>query len=172
MAFAALDDRQRAWELLSLVNPVHHGNSADAVATYKVEPYVVAADVYAIAPHTGRGCWTWYTGSAGWFYRLVIESLLGLTRRGAVLQVAPCLPPDWTTCTLSYRFGETQYRIVVTQGHGVGSSPGRMVTLDGIEQADGCIPLVDDHREHAVSVDIRQSASAPLPGLQRGDEVG
>ena len=172
MAFAALDDRQRAWELLSLVNPVHHGNSADAVATYKVEPYVVAADVYAIAPHTGRGGWTWYTGSAGWFYRLVIESLLGLTRRGAVLQVAPCLPPDWTTCTLSYRFGETQYRIVVTQGHGVGSSPGRMVTLDGIEQADGCIPLVDDHREHAVSVDIRQSASAPLPGLQRGDEVG
>ncbi len=78
MAFAALGDRRRAWELLTLINPVNHAKSPAAMATYKVEPYVVAADVYALSPHTGRGGWTWYTGSASWLYRLIMESLLGL----------------------------------------------------------------------------------------------
>jgi cellobiose phosphorylase len=78
MAFAALGDQRRAWELLSLINPLNHGSTPAGIATYKVEPYVVAADVYAVAPHTGRGGWTWYTGSAGWMYRLIVESLLGL----------------------------------------------------------------------------------------------
>ncbi|HSW22666.1 MAG TPA: cyclic beta 1-2 glucan synthetase, partial [Burkholderiaceae bacterium] len=79
MAFAALGDAARAWQVMDLINPLHHGASAEAVATYKIEPYVVAADVYSVAPHTGRGGWSWYTGSAGWMYRLVVESLLGLT---------------------------------------------------------------------------------------------
>ena len=78
MAFAALGDGARAWELTAMINPVNHARTPERSATYKVEPYVVAADVYALAPHTGRGGWTWYTGSAGWMYRLVVESLLGL----------------------------------------------------------------------------------------------
>ncbi len=92
MAFAALGDSRRAWELTSMINPVNHGVSAQAVAIYKVEPYVVAADVYAVAPHTGRGGWTWYTGSAGWMYRLIVESLLGLKLEGDKLHITPCLP--------------------------------------------------------------------------------
>ena len=88
MAFAALGDSRRAWELFDMINPVNHADSAAAIATYKVEPYVVAADVYAVAPHTGRGGWTWYTGSAGWMYRLILESLLGLTLEGR--QTALC----------------------------------------------------------------------------------
>ncbi|HCK80685.1 MAG TPA: cyclic beta 1-2 glucan synthetase, partial [Candidatus Competibacteraceae bacterium] len=92
MAFAALGDRRRAWELLGIINPIHHALTPEAVKTYKVEPYVVAADVYAVAPHTGRGGWSWYTGSAGWLYRLIVESLLGLRLAGDVLHLAPCLP--------------------------------------------------------------------------------
>ena len=82
MAFAALGDRERAWELATMINPVNHARTPEGVATYKVEPYVIAADVYALAPHTGRGGWSWYTGSAGWMYRLIVESLLGLTLEG------------------------------------------------------------------------------------------
>jgi cyclic beta-1,2-glucan synthetase len=78
MAFAALGDSRRAWELFTMINPINHGNTAEGIQKYKVEPYVVAADVYAVEPHTGRGGWTWYTGSAAWMYRLIVESLLGL----------------------------------------------------------------------------------------------
>src|SRR5438270_3351512 len=85
MAFAALGDSRRAWELLALINPVNHAATPEAIAVYKVEPYVIAADVYALSPHTGRGGWTWYTGSAGWMYRLIIESLLGLDRKSTRL---------------------------------------------------------------------------------------
>ena len=92
MAFAALGDSARAWELTAMINPVNHARTPEGVATYKVEPYVVAADVYALAPHTGRGGWTWYTGSAGWMYRLVVESLLGLRLEVDRLRFAPCLP--------------------------------------------------------------------------------
>ena len=85
------------------------------MATYKVEPYVIAADVYALAPHTGRGGWTWYTGSAGWMYRLIVESLLGVTLESDRLRFAPCLPADWTAFTMRYRYRETTYDIVVRQ---------------------------------------------------------
>ncbi|MBP2672184.1 MAG: glycosyltransferase, partial [candidate division NC10 bacterium] len=95
MAFAAMGDNRRAWELMAMLNPVRHANSPEGMATYKVEPYVVAADIYALAPHTGRGGWTWYTGSAGWMYRLIVESLLGLTLDAGRLRFAPCLPADW-----------------------------------------------------------------------------
>jgi cellobiose phosphorylase len=95
MAFAALGDNNRAWEILTMINPINHANYPEAMATYKVEPYVVAADVYAFAPHTGRGGWTWYTGAAGWMYRLIVEYLLGLKREGDKLFFAPCLPADW-----------------------------------------------------------------------------
>src|SRR5208282_5153853 len=95
MAFAQLGDRQRAWELFALINPVNHAECAKNIATYKVEPYVVAADVYALSPHIGRGGWTWYTGSAGWMYRLIVESLLGLRLDVDKLHFAPCLPDNW-----------------------------------------------------------------------------
>lgn len=89
MAFAALGDHRRAWELFSMINPINHGTTPQQIAIYKVEPYVVAADVYAVSPHTGRGGWTWYTGSAGWMYRLITESLLGLRLEVDKLRLAP-----------------------------------------------------------------------------------
>jgi cyclic beta-1,2-glucan synthetase len=154
MAFARLGDSRRAWELLALINPLNHARTAQAVATYKVEPYVVAADVYAVAPHTGRGGWTWYTGSAGWMYRLILESLLGIKREAHTLQITPCLPEDWTTCSLQYRHGDTVYRIAIVQTRTSGGAPSRNITLDGVEYGDRGIPLVDDHRPHAVEVRI------------------
>jgi len=153
MAFAALGDNRRAWELMAMLNPVHHGSSAKAIGTYKVEPYVVAADIYALSPHTGRGGWTWYTGSSGWMYRLILESLLGLRREAATLRFAPCLPADWEGFTVHYRYRETVYHVVVLQTACGNSEMG--VTLDGVEQGDNkTIPLVDDHQEHSVAVRV------------------
>jgi cellobiose phosphorylase len=129
---------------------VNHGRSAAAIATYKVEPYVVAADVYAVAPHTGRGGWTWYTGSAGWMYRLILESLLGLKLEADTLRFAPCLPADWETFKLHYRYRETVYHIAVSQTR---AGTGEMsVTLDGVGQPENTIPLADDRQEHVVEV--------------------
>ena len=120
--------------------------------TYKVEPYVVAADVYARSPHTGRGGWTWYTGSAGWMYRLIVESLLGLRLEVDRLRFAPCLPADWKAFKVHYRYRETVYHITVLQtAAGDGE---RRVTVDGVEQHDQAIPLVDDRREHMVEVSV------------------
>src|SRR3546814_8089318 len=118
MAFAELGDHARAWELFRMNNPIHHGDRAERIATYKVEPYVVAADVYAVEPHVGRGGWTWYTGSAGWMYRLVVESLLGLRLEGNTLRLSPCIPPDWPGYRLRYRYRDTCYRIHVRQERG------------------------------------------------------
>jgi cyclic beta-1,2-glucan synthetase len=154
MAFARLGDSRRAWELLALINPLNHARTAQAVATYRTEPYVVAADVYAVAPHTGRGGWTWYTGAAGWLYRLIVESLLGLRREGDRLHLAPCLPEDWSTYALSYRFGETTYRIAVTQAHDPGGATGSTITLDGVAVGEEGIALVDDRGEHVVEMTL------------------
>jgi cellobiose phosphorylase len=152
MAFAALGDRRRAWELWAMINPVNHARSPEGVAAYKVEPYVVAADVYAVSPHTGRGGWTWYTGSAGWMYRLIVESLLGLRLEVDKLCVAPCLPADWKGFTLHYRYRETLYHINVLQ---VSAGNGKTsVIVDGVEQQDKTISLVDDHQDHSVEVHI------------------
>jgi cellobiose phosphorylase len=156
MAFAALGDSRRAWELFALINPISHSGTPDQIAKYKVEPYVVAADVYAAAPHTGRGGWTWYTGSAGWMYRLVVESLLGLRREGSQLRVEPCAPAHWSGFRMHYRYGETVYHISFS--HEPGKSGEALVTLDGVELPAGAIPLMDDSREHTVLV--RRSESA------------
>ncbi len=157
MAFAAMGDSRRAWELTAMINPGNHANTARAIATYKVEPYVVAADVYAVAPHTGRGGWTWYTGSAGWMYRLIVESLLGLKLEVDKLRFAPCLPADWETFKLHYRYRETAYHIIVLQTHAADNKTG--VTVDGVEQRDEAVPLVDDRLEHAVEVRIHGAQS-------------
>jgi cyclic beta-1,2-glucan synthetase len=152
MAFARLGDNQRAWELFNMINPVNHARSAEETAIYKVEPYVVAADVYAALPHTGRGGWTWYTGSAAWTYRLIVESLLGLRLEVDKLRFTPCLPADWNGFKMHYRYRETVYHIEVLQ---TPAGNGEIyVRLDGIEQSDKTIPLVDDHKEHWIEVGI------------------
>ncbi|MFA5083611.1 MAG: glycosyl hydrolase family 65 protein, partial [Hydrogenophilaceae bacterium] len=153
MAFAALGDRERAWELTTLINPANHAKTPEAIATYKVEPYVMAADVYAVAPHAGRGGWTWYTGSAGWMYRLLLESLLGLRLEMDRLHIAPCLPAHWPGFTVHYRYRETVYHIAVSQlGPDSPESPG--LTVDGVEQDGLAIALVDDRREHTVALRV------------------
>ncbi|WP_159015832.1 glycoside hydrolase family 94 protein [Cognatiluteimonas profundi] len=154
MAFAELGDRQRAWELFRMINPVNHALDAAAVAVYKVEPYVAAADVYAVAPHVGRGGWTWYTGSAGWMYRLIIESLLGLHLEGASLRLAPCIPAGWPGFTVRYRYRNSVYRIRVTQG----ADEERRLSVDGVDQDDFSIALRDDNVAH--DVDVRLPAMA------------
>ena len=157
MAFAALGDSRRAWELFDMINPVSHADSADAIATYKVEPYVVAADVYAVAPHTGRGGWTWYTGSAGWLYRLIVESLLGLSLEVDKLRITPCMPADWDNFKLHYRYRNTTYHITVTQIKD--SEAATSVTVDGVAQRDSVIALTDDRAEHAVEITVSRAKS-------------
>ena len=151
MAFVASGDSKRAWECFDLINPIHHGSRAQQVAIYQVEPYVVAADVYAVHPHAGRGGWTWYTGSASWMYRLITESLLGLHLQDKTLSFAPCLPANWPGFTLQYRFGETLYEIEVMR---VAGDYGVVVVLDGVVQADALLTLVDDRVGHWVEVRV------------------
>ena len=157
IAFAELGDNRRAWELFDMINPVNHADSAEAIATYKVEPYVLAADVYAVAPHTGRGGWTWYTGAAGWMYRLLLESLLGLRIEADHLRFAPCLPADWKGFKVRYRYLETTYAIAVLQPGGAGDA--MWVTVDGVAQPDALVALVDDRREHSVEVTIHGASA-------------
>jgi len=140
MAFATLKDSKRAWEIMSMINPIHHARSSPAVEIYKVEPYVVAADIYASAPHMGRGGWTWYTGSAGWMYRLILEYLLGVKREGNRLKIEPCLPDDWDGFKISYRFGKTLYNITVTR------------TVDRSPMSEPYIALIDDGLKHDIEV--------------------
>jgi len=152
MAFARLGDNRRAWELFDMINPVNHSSSPEKIEIYKVDPYVMAADVYSLPPHTGRGGWTWYTGSAGWMYRLIVESFLGLSREANQLRLAPCLRTDWKEYAVHYRYRETTYHIRVEQVHD-GTSDMK-ISVDGAPRHDGAIPLVDDRREHSVDVKI------------------
>ena len=151
MAFAALGNAERAWELFSLLNPLSHAGDAGLVATYQVEPYVVAGDVYANAAHAGRGGWTWYTGSAGWMYQLVVESLLGLQRNGNQLCLRPLLPKTWTTFDVSYRFGTSTFAITYrVAAAGIAAN----VTVDGVSAPDDTLTLIDDGRAHVVLVNV------------------
>ena len=152
MARAAMGNCDRAWDLLSLINPVSHGATPAAIARYRVEPYVVAADVYGVEPHTGRGGWTWYTGSAGWMYRLIVESLLGLRLEVDKLSISPCLPSDWTDIKIHYRYRGTFYHVTVRRA-GATAGPSRM-TVDGAEQSGTVVTLVDDHQDHHVEIEM------------------
>ncbi len=152
MALAAMGETEKAWELFSLINPVNHGGSAEAIGVYRVEPYVVAADVYAVSPHTGRGGWTWYTGSAGWMYRLITESLLGLRLEVDKLRFAPCFPAKWSSFKIHYRYRETFYHITLNKKGG-GSTVSR-ISVDGHDQPDKFVPLVDDRNDHHAEVDV------------------
>jgi len=155
MAFARLGDSRRAWELLTLINPLNHARSAQAVAIYKTEPYVAAADVYAVAPHTGRGGWTWYTGSAGWLYRLILESLLGISREGDRLHIAPCMHEHWTSFKVSYRYMQTPYHITVQTIDG--ATDVAQLIVDGVVQEDLTVKLIDDRQHHVILLKVSVS---------------
>ncbi len=140
-----------------MINPVNHGSTFNDIATYRVEPYVMAADVYGQAPHTGRGGWTWYTGSAGWMYRLIIESLLGLRLEKETLHIEPCLHSDWESFKVHYRYRETVYHITVIRIIEDNGETG--VTINGKPQQESALPLVDDRKEHSIEVRIHQPLS-------------
>ena len=170
MAFAMMGDAERAWELFSMLNPIHHGDQTEKSELYKVEPYVMSADIYGAPPHTGRGGWTWYTGAAGWMYRLALETLLGLHLEVDKLRLAPLVPKDWKSYKIHYRYRETFYHITIERTEGTpGASqsettrtePERVkrVRMDGADldqtgPLQGTIALVDDRRDHFVEVQL------------------
>jgi cyclic beta-1,2-glucan synthetase len=159
LATALQGDGDRAFDLYQMINPLTHSDTPDAMARYKVEPYVVAADVYTAEGHLGRGGWTWYTGSASWTYRVGLEAILGFTKRGETLEMDPCIPASWTEFSVGYRHGSSSYQITVRNPlgaqRGVASS-----TLDG-EPLNGAVPLTDDGKCHEVIVTM--GSPTPLP---------
>ncbi|MDO8391294.1 MAG: glucoamylase family protein [Actinomycetota bacterium] len=153
LAFAAIGDGERAGELFSLLNPINHASTRAGVLRYKVEPYVMAADVYTEPPHVGRGGWTWYTGSAGWMYQAGIESILGFRLRGTTLVIDPCIPRAWPGFEISFRYHSSRYQIVVENPRGLIRGV-VSVELDDelLANIGAAIPLADDGRTHRVRV--------------------
>jgi cellobiose phosphorylase len=145
-----------------MINPINHGKTPADLATYKVEPYVMAADVYGVHPHTGRGGWTWYTGSAGWMYQLIISSFLGIRREGDKLWIEPATPSTWEKFEVKYRFGSTLFNVSV---HQAPAAPATTVTVDGYHQDNGFITLVDDGRAHEVEIRFRPRTVQDVPAL-------
>jgi cyclic beta-1,2-glucan synthetase len=153
LAFAMLGDGDKATELFSIMNPINHASTPSGVHRYKVEPYVVCADVYAAPPHVGRGGWTWYTGSAGWMYRAGLEWILGFRVKGAALLLDPCVPKAWPRFEILFRYHAAQYVITVENPHGVNRGISH-AELDGVTVAARPlrIELVDDGTTHRISV--------------------
>ncbi len=152
MALAQSGKSQQAWQMLSMINPINHARHEHQIDRYKVEPYVVSADVYACEPHVGRGGWTWYTGAAGWMNQLISESLLGLHREGNQLKLQPHLFAAWSGIELSYRYLSSYYDISITT---VAEADAIGLTIDNVElvdKTDMCVPLVDDGRRHKVAL--------------------
>ena len=158
LATALQGNGDRAMELYQMINPITHASTPEDVATYKVEPYVVAADVYTAEGHLGRGGWTWYTGSASWLYRVGLEAILGFTKRGDTLEINPCVPSAWTEFSIEYRYHSSVYSIRVLNPSGV-SREVESVFVDGV-QVDGSIPLLDDGGRH--QVDVRMGTTGML----------
>ena len=159
MAFAKLGKADAAWELLSIINPIGHGATPQDIQTYKVEPYVIAADIYSVAPHIGRGGWTWYTGSAGWMYRTIVESLLGFRVENDVLRIQPCIPKHWPHYKLWYTFQDTVWRITVVQDDAVTDAE---YVVDG-QPASDAIKLTNDRNDHHVIVKVRATDPVLMP---------
>jgi cyclic beta-1,2-glucan synthetase len=156
LATVGLGDGDRAFHLLDLLNPFTHARTPEEAGRYKVEPFVVAADVYTAPGHVGRGGWTWYTGSASWSYRAALEGILGFAKRGNRLSIAPCIPTSWDEVSIDYRFGGTTYAITILNPDGV-STGARLVEVDGVASADGEIELKDDGAEHVVRVTMGET---------------
>jgi cyclic beta-1,2-glucan synthetase len=159
LATALRGDGERAFQLFQMLNPLTHTRTPAEVATYKVEPYVVAADVYTAAGQLGRGGWTWYTGAASWMYRVGLEAILGFTKRGDTLSISPCVPPGWPEFTIEYRYGRSLY-VIVVQGPNAGRAHLSEVTLDGRIVDGPGVPLLDDGARHTVVVRHRTSGEA------------
>jgi cyclic beta-1,2-glucan synthetase len=157
LATALEGEGNRAFELFQMLNPITHSDSAEAVEVYKVEPYVVAADVYTAKGHLGRGGWTWYTGSASWIYRIAIEAILGFQQRGERLFIEPCIPADWKEFSLEYRYRSATYSITVRNPDGMQSGRTQLV-VDG-KSVDGGIPLADDGKTHTVTALLLPSSA-------------
>ena len=151
MAAASLEDKQRTYELIQMINPLNHGSSPVDIKKYKTEPYVIAADVYAVENREGMGGWTWYTGSAGWMYQLLAESFFGLQRTGNRLSFKPCIPDSWSAWDIQYRFEETVYHLKFDRNN---SSKQIIVHLDGVVQESGDLLLVNDLLVHEVLIRI------------------
>ncbi len=148
MAFAALGEKEKAWQLFYILNPINHGRNATEVDCYKIEPYVIAGDVYSVEPHVGRGGWSWYTGSAGWLYRLIFEILLGIhLEEGKQLRLLPLLPEQWENLSVDYRFGKTLYKINIQRASGK-----KGLMLDDVFIEENNLLLQDDGLVHAVSL--------------------
>jgi cyclic beta-1,2-glucan synthetase len=167
LATALRGDGDKAFEWFQLLNPLTHADTPEHVATYKVEPYVVAADVYTAPGNLGRGGWTWYTGSASWMYRVALEALLGFTKQGDRLRIAPCVPEAWPEFALEYRHGRSTYAILV-RAPGRVRENGASISLDGRPLDGDAIPLVDDGKRHEVVIEggalaVRHGANEPLP---------
>ena len=160
LATAMRGDGDRAFELYQMVNPLTHARTRAEAESYKVEPYVVAADVYTAPGQLGRGGWTWYTGSASWMYRVGLEAILGFTRRGATLRLDPRVPAAWPAFSIDYRYGAAEYAITVHDPAAI-QAAGAAVVLDGRPLESEVIPLVDDGARHQVVVRPRV---VDLPG--------
>jgi len=171
LAFARLGQGEKAYDLFSLVNPINHASTPEAAARYKVEPYVVAADVYSVAPHTGRGGWTWYTGSAGWMYRAGIEGILGLRREGDMLIVDPALPSAWPEFTATLNLAGTLYEIDVHNGASGSETPHRAV-LDGlvVPLQRGVVRVPIDGGIHKLTIQLLPKVQSP--DAHHGERVG
>ena len=162
IAYAMLGDGDKANELFTMMNPVNHASTRAGVHRYKVEPYVAAADIYAIPPHTGRGGWTWYTGSAGWMLRAGVEWILGLQVRGATLVIDPCIPRHWPEFRINYRYGTSRYEIRIENPQHVSKGViGIRVDGENLDAANRIIPLVDDGRTHDALVTMGEKTTQP-----------
>ena len=151
-AFAAMGDGDKAAELFGMLSPINHTRNRAELHQYKVEPYVVPADVYSQPPHVGRGGWTWYTGAAGWLYRAGLEWILGIQKLGNALRIDPCIPKDWGRVEIAYRFGNTVYRIAIENPDNVCRGVSHLTLDNSVLPADGDIPLSDDGGDHRVRV--------------------
>lgn len=159
-AFAALGDGDTANQLFSLLNPVNHGSSRAAIHRYKVEPYVMAGDVYAGSQQSGRGGWTWYTGSAGWMYRAGLEAILGFQVRKSELFMDPCVPPSWKEFEIAFRYRSTRYAVLVTNSSGLSRGVASIEMEGRLFRAGAGIPLVDDGGVHRIRIELGPAADA------------
>lgn len=168
IAYAKLGDGDRAGELFALLNPISHASTRAGLHKYKTEPYVAAGDIYAVPPHTGRGGWTWYTGSASWMYRAGLESILGFELRGETLRIEPCIPRSWRGYEMNYQRGSTRYAIKVENPLGISRGVAE-VWLDDVPQPTLEIPLADDGKVHQVRV--RMGEREPVPDKEETSAV-
>ncbi len=168
MAFAALGDSERTWQLIQLINPVNHGKDAAAIEKYKAEPYVIAADVYTVPLHMGRGGWTWYTGAAGWLYQLLIESFIGLKREGEKLYLLPCLPKAWNGVKVQYHYLNSLYRIELIRTQ---ENEDPDIVVDGKKITGDFISLVNDGLEHEVKIIFKSIPGKSVIAVNKSESI-